>query len=158
MSIYFPKRLSVLALLWWTLVLSCPAQTPRLFSLQPADSLHRGRFYLALGAGSVAYGATMAGLNHSWYADYPRGRFHVFNDLNEWMQMDKMGHWLMAYNESRWICGGARWIGLSPWTAAWLGFAGSQLIQTSFELLDGFSSQGAFSWGSNWGGASNASL
>lgn len=121
-------------------------RAPRLFSLEPADSLHRGRFWTALGAGSLTYGASMAGLYRAWYAGYPLGRFHFFNDAGEWNQMDKMGHWLMSYNESRWVYGGARWTGVRPRPAAWLGFAGGQLIQLSLEILDGFSSQWGFSW------------
>jgi len=121
-------------------------RAPRLLSLEPADSLHRGRFWTALGAGSGAYGASMVGLYKAWYAGYPGGRFHFFNDAGEWNQMDKMGHWLMSYNESRWIGGGARWTGIRPKPAAWLGFAGGQLIQCSLELFDGFSAQWGFSW------------
>ena len=122
------------------------SQKPPLFSLQPADTLHQGRFWTALSAGTATYAASMTGLYKAWYADYPAGRFHTFNDAAEWNQMDKMGHWLMSYNESRWIYGGARWTGLKPQTAAWMGFAGGQLIQSSFELFDGYSSQWGFSW------------
>ncbi len=121
-------------------------QRPPLFSLQPADSLHSGRFWTMLGAGTATYAATMTGLYQAWYADYPSGRFHTVNDADQWNQMDKMGHWLMSYNESRWVYGGARWTGLRPRTAAWLGFAGGQFIQTSLEVFDGFSSQWGFSW------------
>jgi len=120
--------------------------TPRLFSLQPAENLHRGRLWAAVGTGTVAYGAAMIGLHRSWYANYPSKHFHSFNDLKEWNQMDKMGHWLMSYNESRWLYAGARWAGIKPRTAAWLGFAGSQLIMTSLEVYDGFSAQWGFSW------------
>lgn len=124
------------------------AQSGRLpvFSLQPADSLHPGRFWTALGAGTAAYGLAMTSLHQAWYADYPKSSFHFFDDGREWLQMDKMGHWLMSYQESRWIYGGARWTGLSPRSAAWVGFAGGQLIQTSFEVFDGFSAQWGFSW------------
>ena len=124
--------------------LSSPAQP--LLSLQPADTLHKARFWTALGAGTAAYGAAMAGLYKSWYAAYPAGRFHSFDDLREWNQMDKMGHFLMSYNESRWVSAGARWVGFKPKKAAWLGFAGGQLIQTSLEVFDGFSTQWGFSW------------
>lgn len=117
-----------------------------LFSLQPADSLHHPRLWAAVGTGTVAYGAAMVALHRSWYANYPSKRFHTFNDLGDWNQMDKMGHWLMAYNESRWLYAGARWAGVKPRTSAWLGFAGSQLIMTSLEMFDGFSSQWGFSW------------
>jgi hypothetical protein len=89
----------------------------------------------------------MIGLNQAWYADYPRSSFHTFNDMDEWMQMDKMGHALMAYNEARWVADGARWTGLNHRQAAWAGFAGSQLIQTSLEVLDGYSAEWGFSWG-----------
>lgn len=114
--------------------------------MQAADSLHYGRLWSAAGAGSLLYSASMVGLYKSWYAGYPAARFHFFNDAGAWNQMDKMGHWLMSYHESRWVYGGARWTGLEPRAAAWLGFAGGQLIQTSFEVLDGFSAPWGFSW------------
>jgi hypothetical protein len=136
------SRLILTLLLLFPLAL--PAQ--RFLSLERADTLHRARFRTALAAGTVAYGATMVGLYHAWYDDYPLTRFHTFNDLREWRQMDKMGHWLMSYNESRWIYQAARWTGLRDRRAAWVGFAGGQLVQTSFELFDGFSQQWGFSW------------
>jgi len=119
---------------------------PLPLTAQPADSLHPARFWTALGAGTAVYGASMAGLHRSWYADYPSGSFHFFDDAADWNQMDKLGHGLMAYHESRWLYGAARWTGLRPKKAAWLGFAGGQLIQTSFEVLDGFSTEWGFSW------------
>ncbi|MBK8923998.1 MAG: DUF2279 domain-containing protein [Saprospirales bacterium] len=122
------------------------AQPLPFFSMQAADSLHYGRLWSAAGAGSLLYSASMVGLYKSWYAGYPAARFHFFNDAGAWNQMDKMGHWLMSYHESRWVYGGARWTGLEPRAAAWLGFAGGQLIQTSFEVLDGFSAPWGFSW------------
>jgi hypothetical protein len=80
-------------------------------------------------------------MHRSWMANNPSDHFHTINDFGDWNQMDKMGHWLMSYNESRWVYGGARWTGLNHRAAAWLGFAGGQLIQTSFEIFDGFSDQ-----------------
>ncbi|MBL7796580.1 MAG: DUF2279 domain-containing protein [Saprospiraceae bacterium] len=121
-------------------------KTQNFFSLQPADSLHKPRLWAGLATGTVLYGAAMISLHNDWYANYPSKTFHTFNDLGEWNQMDKMGHWLMSYNESRWIFAGARWTGIKPRTSAWLGFAGSQLIMTSLEMFDGFSSQWGFSW------------
>ncbi len=122
------------------------AQQPPFFSLQPADTLHKPRLWAAVGAGTVVYGASMVALHRSWYANYPSKNFHTFNDLGEWNQMDKMGHGLMSYNESRWLYAGAQWAGIRPRSAAWIGFAGSQLIMTSLEMYDGFSSQWGFSW------------
>lgn len=83
----------------------------------------------------------------AWYADYPLGDFHTFNDNDEWNQMDKCGHALMAYQEARWAYHGARWTGLNNRKAACMGFAAGQSIQGSFEIFDGFSEQWGFSWG-----------
>ncbi len=118
----------------------------KLLSLTPADSLHKGRLWAGTGTGTLVYGVSLFGLYKAWYSDYPSGKFHTFNDLREWNQMDKMGHWLMSYNESRWIFGLAKWTGIRPRKAAWAGFAGGQLIQTSLETFDGFSEQWGWSW------------
>lgn len=123
-----------------------PGRAQSFFSLQTPDSLHAGRLWTAAGLGGALYATALLGLNQSWYADYPRGPFHTFNDWREWNQMDKMGHSLMAYQESRWLFAGARWTGLPERRAAWLGIAGSQIIQTSIEVLDGFSTEWGFSW------------
>ncbi len=120
---------------------------PPLLSLTPADSFHAPRFWGAVVTGGVVYGASMIALHNAWYANYPTLKFHTFNDFSYWNQMDKMGHWLMSYNQSRWIYGGALWTGLGPKRSAWVGFAGSQLIMTSLEIFDGFSAQWGFSWG-----------
>ena len=135
----------------WLLLLSSGLYAqqirPPLLSLEPADTLYKARFWGAAALGSATYAVSMTGLYQAWYADYPLGRFHFFNDMREWQQMDKMGHWLMAYNESRWVYHGARWTGIPQRKAAWCGFAGGQLIQTSLEIFDGFSEQWGFSWG-----------
>lgn len=143
------KRLT----LWFSMLLFAAApifgqrKQPKFLSLEPADTLHKTRFWTTLGAGTGIYTGTMIGLYNAWYKDYPLGKFHFFNDNCEWMQMDKMGHWLMSYNEARWVWMGANWVGMKPKTAAWVGFAGGQLVQTSFEIFDGFSEQWGFSLG-----------
>ena len=119
----------------------------KLLSFTPADSLHKTRLWMGAGTGTVLYGASLIGLYKTWYADYPMSRFHTFNDLKEWNQMDKMGHLLMSYNESRWVFGLAKWTGMGTKKSAWVGFAGGQLIQTSLETFDGFSEQWGWSWG-----------
>jgi len=123
-----------------------PIFPQKTFSLLPADSLHKGRLWTGIGTGSLVYGVSMVGLYKVWYADYPVGKFHTFNDLREWNQMDKMGHWLMSYNESRWLFGIAKWTGMRSRKAAWAGFVGGQLIQSSLETFDGFSEQWGWSW------------
>jgi hypothetical protein len=118
----------------------------KLFSLAPSDSLNKKRLWTGIGVGVVGYSAAMTGLYKSWYADYPTSAFHTYNDIRDWNQMDKMGHWLMSYQEARWAYICARWTGMQPNKAAWMGFAGGQLIQTSFEIFDGFSQEWGFSW------------
>lgn len=84
-------------------------------------------------------------LNQLWYAQYPQTHFHLFDDGNEWMQMDKMGHAFTSYqignqlypsflrtgyNEKE----SARYAALTGWS-----------YMLGIEILDGFSSQWGFS-------------
>lgn len=142
-----PTPVTLLFWFWNLGGLWAQSQTPPLFSLQPADTLHQKRFWAATSFGTATYTAALIGLNNAWYKDYPREKFHFFNDMKEWNQMDKMGHWFTAYNEARWMYQGARWTGLPHKTSAWVGFAGGELLQLTFEILDGYSTQWGFSVG-----------
>jgi hypothetical protein len=137
--------LIILGVLFPKSTLQAQTVKSKLFSLVPADSLNKKRLRTGIGVGVVGYGAAMTGLYKAWYADYPSSPFHTYNDIRDWNQMDKMGHWLMSYNEARWAWMCARWTGMRPKSAAWAGFAAGQLIQTSFEMFDGFSTQWGFS-------------
>ena len=55
------------------------------------------RLALVLGTETTIYGGLMVGLNSLWYKDFPKSDFHFFNDNNEWLQMDKVGHATTAY-------------------------------------------------------------
>jgi len=35
---------------------------------------------------------------YSWYYQYNSGKFHFFDDSREWLEMDKVGHFLAAYS------------------------------------------------------------
>jgi hypothetical protein len=132
----------------WLGHLHLQAQQPPFLSLQPADSLCKARLGVGVGLSTAAFGALIVHEHRSWLADdLPSDRFQSINDLGDWNQMDKMNHWMMSYNLSRWTFSGARWAGVNNRAATWLGFAGSQLIMTSLEVYDGFSSQWGFSWG-----------
>ena len=120
---------------------------PRLLSLEWADTLHKPRARAAVAGAVIAYPLAMTGLWQAWYADYPLGKFHTFNDNQEWNQMDKMGHWFSSYQEARLGWHLSRWAGFSNKKAAWIGFGLGQLVQTSFEVMDGFSEQWGFSPG-----------
>ena len=90
-------------------------------------------------ASGVTYGVSLVLLNELWYKDYPRGKFHFFNDNAEWRKMDKVGHSFSAYHISR--------ISFDAFTNAGYNYnksliaAGltSFIIMTPIEWLDGYS-------------------
>src|ERR1035438_10237615 len=49
--------------------------------------------------GAALYGGSLIVLNQYWYANYPKSKFHFFNDNAEWQQMDKCGHFFTSYYE-----------------------------------------------------------
>ncbi len=95
----------------------------------------------------VTYGLTMTGLYSLWYKGYPMGKFHFFNDNNEWMQLDKTGHSYSAYQLSRTGIELYRWAGLKGNKAILTGGIIGYSYLTTIEILDGFSSN----WGASWG-------
>lgn len=112
---------------------------------EPSPTFSKQRFWIVAGTGTVMYTGAMIGLNELWYKQYPRGRFQFFNDWKEWNQMDKAGHLFTGYFESLWAYKGARWTGMSESDAIWVGSGIGLLLQTSVEVLDGFSSNWGFS-------------
>jgi hypothetical protein len=93
------------------------------------------------------YTGTLLLLNEAWYKDYPRSKFHMFNDWDEWLQMDKAGHVWSAYQLSRVSYAGWRWTGMPEKKAVWLGGISGFGFQTVVEILDGFSEEWGWSWG-----------
>jgi hypothetical protein len=61
------------------------------------DTLNPKRLKIVLGTEAVLYTGAMVGLYSLWYKDVPSSSFHFFNDNNEWLQMDKMGHAMTSY-------------------------------------------------------------
>ncbi|MEP6710901.1 MAG: DUF2279 domain-containing protein [Ferruginibacter sp.] len=95
----------------------------------------------------VAYSAAMVGLYATWYKDYPQSKFHFFNDIKEWQQIDKVGHAYSAYAESKASMEVWRWTGIDRKKRILLGGFSGAAYQTVIEVLDGFSSEWGFSWG-----------
>jgi len=95
----------------------------------------------------VSYGSILIGLNAEWYANYPRSSFHFFNDNNEWLQVDKVGHMYSAYSESVGSMELWRWAGISRKKRIWYGGLTGVAYQSIIEVLDGFSAEWGFSWG-----------
>jgi hypothetical protein len=104
------------------------------------------RKWLIGGASVVGYGGSFIFLNEAWYKDYPRGPFHTFDDSEEWLQMDKIGHVWTAYHTSRFTSNMWRWAGVPKNKAVLLGTGSSLLYMFSIEYLDGRSVQWGWSW------------
>ena len=111
----------------------------------PADTFNQKRFNWSLGIAATTYSAFSIGLYHTWYKNYPQSGFHFFDDGNEWLQMDKVGHAYTAYLQGVLVYKGARWTGLPHRKALWTGAICGTLFQSTIEVMDGFSEQWGFS-------------
>lgn len=136
---------SIIVLLALFMVQTAWGQKSNLGFWDVPDTLQKDRFWTAAGTGIVIYTGALIGLNQLWYEDYPRTSFHFFNDGAEWNQMDKAGHMFTAYFESDWVYHVARWTGMKRKPGIWTGAAVAVGLQTTFEVLDGFSSGWGFS-------------
>jgi Predicted periplasmic lipoprotein (DUF2279) len=128
----------------------------KLFEL--SDTFNKKRFWGFTGAGSAAYLSAVLLLNKVWYAQYPQSSFHYFDDQREWMEIDKSGHILTAYTEAKWGYGALRWAGVKNKNAALAGMGIGMVMQTSLEVLDGFSTEWGFSWADMLSNASGCAL
>ncbi len=102
--------------------------------------------YIGTGTG-IAYTGGMIAANYAWYAGYPRSKFHFFNDNNEWMQLDKLGHFSSSYFITQYSTRMLRWAGLNNKKSVLWGSATSLLFMTSVEVFDGLSTEWGFSTG-----------
>lgn len=116
-------------------------------SITNSRSLSKKRLALVVSSEAVLYSGSLIGLNELWYKDYPHSSFHFFDDNDEWLQMDKMGHVTTSYYIGRVGIGFMNWTGLSRKKAIWYGGMLGSLYQTTIEVLDGYSSGWGFSVG-----------
>ena len=114
--------------------------------LEHADTLNKKRFWTSVGIGAAIYGTAVYALYMTWYKDYEFSRFRTFNDAREWNQMDKMGHLLTTYSETRLLYDGARWTGLDKKRSLWLAGGIGMFLQGTLEVMDGYSEKWGFSW------------
>lgn len=139
------KTIAFLAALFFCGLL--PAQQGKLNAfLEPADTFNRARFWMATGTGVTLYTAASIGLWHAWYKNYELGGFRTFDDSGEWYRMDKWGHMFAANMQSWLIFNTARWVGMDRRASMWTGAGGAMLLQTTIEVMDGFSAKWGFSW------------
>ncbi len=87
------------------------------------------------------------GLNYLWYKKFPHSHFHYFNDNNEWLNVDKVGHATTAYNIAAIQSDLLHWGGVRSGTSAWIGTLTALGFMTMIEILDGHSEKWGFSKG-----------
>lgn len=121
------------------------AEKPKFF--EPAPKVQPLRLGIVTAGLVSGYSATSVYLAKAWYSDYEQTRLHAFNDWYGWRQHDKFGHLFTAYFESKWVGDLYKWSGVPKKKAAWIGFGGGMLFQTTVELMDGFSEAWGWSWG-----------
>lgn len=109
------------------------------------DSFNRVKFYSGIGIGAVAYGTASYSLYNYWYKEQGFEKFHLFNDWGEWQNMDKMGHIYTAYNQSIVMYDLASWTGLHTNKSIVFGSLMGILLQSTIEIMDGFSPKWGFS-------------
>lgn len=113
---------------------------------QPSPVLNKPRVITtSVGLGAI-YGVANIYLSQAWYKDFPKSKFHSFNDGKEWLQIDKVGHATSAYFINRLGYDVYHWAGLKPNSAVWAGVGVAQAYQLVIEIQDGFSSKWGFSW------------
>ena len=116
-------------------------------SATDTTKINKGRLTgVVLTEGSL-YLASLTGLYFAWYKDYPQSSFHFFDDNNEWMQMDKIGHSTTAYYVSRIGYESYRWAGVDENKSTLFGGLFGFAYLLNIEILDGFSQGWGFSVG-----------
>lgn len=113
----------------------------------PATQPNKARIIGVNASMAATYTGMMLTLNQAWYSQYPRSKFHFYNDNSEWLQIDKLGHTWTAYVESRYGWSLYNWSGIDDKKAIWLGGMTGFVGQTTIEILDGFSKK----WGASPG-------
>jgi len=110
------------------------------------DSLFVRKTVLVSGSAIISAGS-LVGLNQLWYKPYSTGKFHVFNDNKEWLQVDKIGHVYSCYQISRLLMNGFEKAGFTENKTMLYGGCAGFVYMTAIEFMDGYSSGWGFSWG-----------
>jgi len=124
---------------------SVPASAQDFF--KPSPTYNPGRVNGVVIAEAAIGTVVTIGLNYLWYKKFPRSRFHLFNDNNEWLNMDKVGHATTAYNVAAIQSDLLYWGGVKRGTSALVGTLTALGFLTMVELMDGHSVKWGFSKG-----------
>lgn len=109
------------------------------------DSVNKKAFYMVSGINAGLWIGTISALNYVWYKDFPKSKFHHFDDSHEWQQMDKFGHSTIGWLFARTTSDLYKLTGLDSKKSALMGSLISYGYMATFECLDGFSKEWGFS-------------
>jgi VanZ family protein len=88
---------------------------------------------------SIGYSSSLAALHHAWYKHDNRSSFRFHDDLKDWNQLDKAGHFWTAFHQSRLGIDALRWAGVEERKSILYGGLLGVILQTPIEIFDGFS-------------------
>lgn len=124
----------------------------------PSPVFNQQRLEIVVGTEILGAVGSLTALDQLWYANYPRSSFHFFNDNDEWLGMDKLGHSQTGYSVGMSGYKVLRWTGLNEKKSLiWGGTLGFMYL-TVIEVMDGFSSEWGFSYGDFVADAAGAGL
>jgi len=118
---------------------------PSLF--QRSKVLNKKRRNFVIGTELLVGATTFIGLDKLWYSEYPRSALHLFNDNDEWLQMDKFGHSQTSYSLGQTGYNALKWAGVKEKNAMWYGGSLGLMFTMVVEVFDGLSSKWGFSLG-----------
>ena len=102
---------------------------------QKSDSLNT-KFLIA---STSIYSVAALTLSYVWYTNYSHSSFHFFNDGNEWLQMDKAGHFFSSFQINRVLHNNVHDENLIISTGV------TQLYMSTIEVMDAFQKDWGFS-------------
>jgi hypothetical protein len=110
-----------------------------------SSEYNKKRTLLVSGINAFNWSASIGGLYFVWYKDFPKTKFHFFNDAKEWQQMDKLGHLTVSYNFAKASSDLYEWAGVNHKKASLIGGGYAFAYMLTFELLDAYNQEWGFS-------------
>ena len=124
----------------------CFAQkAPEFFEIP--DSVSKLRIRSMIGVSTLGTGSVLGVLAKEWYGDFSAVPFHFFNDNDEWLQMDKLGHGVAAFYGGYYGYNALRWAGVKEHKSIYYGGMYGFAFLLATEIMDGFSP----AWGASSG-------
>lgn len=141
----FPLRLILVLLFGFSSVSKAQDSLKSAPFFEPSEHLIKSRRNAVLLGEGVGGVGLLGALSYTWYSSYNTSKFHLFNDADEWLGMDKIGHGLTSFYIAQYTSEMCKWAGLPKRQQTRMGLLYSFAFLTSVEVLDGFSDGWGFS-------------